>query len=133
MILQAHVSFFWYILSFDQILETHLKKLPTKNDIRCEMQKQINEFLQRGGEVKNIAQGVSGRTQADGAFRTNHTVFQPRSEERTFVPEVIAALEERTRQMKQPPVTPSKKKRSPKKVPVYDDFGEVLRYEWKDE
>jgi len=108
-----------------------LKKLPTKKDIRNDMQKQIDDFLQSGGSVQHIAPGVSGRNQADGAFRNNHTVFEPRSEERTFVPEVIAALEERSKQLKAPPPSTAKKKSTPKKIPVYDDFGEVLRYEWK--
>lgn len=109
-----------------------MKKLPTKADIRDEMQKQIDDFLQRGGEVKNIAPGISGRHPGDGPLRGNNTVFEPRAEERTFVPEVVAALEERSKQLRNPTPAPKKNHSKPKKVPVYDDFGEILRWEWRD-
>lgn len=108
-----------------------LKRLPTKSDIRVEMQKQVDEFLQSGGEVKNIPNGVSGRLTNEGPFR-NSSVFEPRAEERTFIPEVVAALDERSKQLKTPQPQPKKKRSAPKKVPIYDDFGEILRWEWKE-
>lgn len=108
-----------------------MKKLPTKADIRAEMTKQIDDFIAKGGAVERIPNGVSGRFSNEGPLRSNSTVFEPKSSERTFIPEVVAALEQRTKQLKSPP--PSKKRPpQPKKVPVYDDFGEILRWEWRD-
>jgi hypothetical protein len=96
------------------------------------MQKQVDDFLQNGGEVKNIPNGVSGRLSNEGPFRNHCAVFEPKAEERTFLPEVVAALDERSKQLKSPQTLPKKKRSSPKKVPIYDDFGEILRWEWKE-
>lgn len=108
-----------------------MKKLPTKSDIRAEMARQVSDYIAHGGVVEHIPNGVSGRTSHDGMLRSNSAVFEPKAAERTFIPDVVAALEERSKQLKHP--TPPKKRRSaPKKVPIYDDFGEVLRWEWRD-
>lgn len=108
-----------------------LKKLPTKADIRAEMARQVSDFIAHGGVVERIPNGVSGRVSPNNTLRSNSTVFEPKAPERTFLPEVVAALEERTKQLKQP-APPKKHRSSPKKVPVYDDFGEILRWEWRD-
>ncbi len=108
-----------------------MKKLPSKADQRAEMAKQIDDYIAQGGEVVRVPNGVSGRVSSDGPLRSHSSVFEPKSAERTFVPEVVAALEERSKQLKAPP-PPKKRNQPPKKVPVYDDFGEILRWEWRD-
>lgn len=108
-----------------------MKKLPTKADLRAEMAQQIDDFIASGGAVKRIPNGVSGRESSLGPLPVNTTVFEPKSAERTFIPEVVAALDERSKQMKAPPAS-KKRPKQPKKVPIYDDFGEILRWEWRD-
>ncbi len=108
-----------------------MKKLPSKADQRAEMAKQMGDYIAQGGEVKRVPNGVSGRFSNDGPLRSHSSVFEPKSAERTFIPEVVAALEERSKQMKAP-MTPKKRHQAPKKMPIYDDFGEILRWEWRD-
>ena len=51
-------------------------------------------------------------------------------EERPLVPEVVAALESRRRPAK--PIAKKPPQQVAKKVPIYDDFGEVVRWVWRD-
>lgn len=99
--------------------------------MRAEMAKQIDDFIAQGGEVARIPNGISGRISNDGPLRHNSTVFEPKAAERTFIPDVVAALEERSKQLKAP-MAAKKRPSKPKKVPIYDDFGEILRWEWRD-
>ncbi len=103
-------------------------KLPkTKRDLRAELDRQMAEYLQAGGEVKEVAPGVSGREDASGPLTP---LFTPRAsnEERTPVNEVVAAVE--ARRQGQPPKTQPQPKRQPRKRIVLDDFGQPLRWEW---
>lgn len=106
-------------------------KLPkTKRDLRAELDQQMDEYLQAGGKVKEVAQGVSGRDDPKGPLTP---LFTPRagSEERTQVNEVVAAVEAR----RQGPERKAKTapKRQPRKRIVLDDFGQPLRWEWVEE
>lgn len=103
-------------------------KLPkSKRDLRAELDQQMADYLQGGGEVKKVAPGVSGRDDAKAPLTP---LFTPRtgSDERTPVNEVVAAVEARrqapARKAKTPP------KRPPRKRMVLDDFGQPLRWEW---
>jgi hypothetical protein len=104
-------------------------QVTAKHDLRDEIEEQVRAFLERGGAVKAVAPGISGRDQTEpppSSFRS----FTPRPrEERTYVPEVVAAIEARRRKPKQP-----KRARTAKPTvvrrPVLDDFGEPVRYEW---
>ena len=103
-----------------------MKKIPTKSEIRCELEQQIEEYLAQGGSVESVPRGTSGRdpsTAPPEAFST-----KPK-ESRTPVPEVVAAIESRKRPTKPAP----KPKRRAKKKLIYDDFGEPLRWEWVEE
>ena len=105
-----------------------MKRPINKADIRCEIEQQIDEFLNRGGAVEQIERGISGRYNND-PIRPSRESFQnaPKTE-RTYVPEVIAALEARRQQKPEKPKPV--KKRKPRKKIIYDDFGEPLRWEW---
>lgn len=106
-----------------------MKKIITKRDIRTEIEKQIDDYLNQGGEVEAVPQGVSGRESADGPIRAAQGAFQEPKQERTYVPEVVAALDARKQAKKKP--APAKKSGSrPRKRIIYDDFGEPLRWEW---
>lgn len=105
-----------------------MKKIITKRDIRNQIDQQIEDFLTQGGEVANIEQGLSGRINPTEALKP--MAFDKPKEERTFVPEVVATLEERRQKEKKPAA--KKPTRRPRKKIIYDDFGEPLRWEWEE-
>ncbi len=107
-----------------------MKRLVTKADIRIDIDKQIAEYLNRGGEVVEVERGISGRLNADAALNPNSTTFQQPKVDRTYVPEVIAAIDSRRNPK---PTTTKTSKRKPRKKMIYDDFGEPLRWEWVEE
>jgi hypothetical protein len=106
-----------------------VKPNSSKDDQRNAIEDQVKAFLERGGAVRAVAPGASGRDGAEtplSSFRS----FAPRPrEERTYVPEVVAAIEARRRKPKQPKTT-ARTKPGLVKRPVYDDFGEPVRWEW---
>ncbi|MBK8993834.1 MAG: hypothetical protein IPM40_20295 [Gammaproteobacteria bacterium] len=56
---------------------------------------QVRDYSRCGGAVAEVARGISGRDQAHGPAGRFHA-FTPRpSGERTYVPEVVAAIEAR--------------------------------------
>ena len=105
-----------------------MKKPITKAQIRNEMNKQIDDFLKEGGEVVAVQSGISGRPSSYGPLKPDNTPFQEPKAERTYVPEVVATLEERKKAKTAP--TKPKTSRRPRKKIIYDDFGEPLRWEW---
>ena len=107
-----------------------MKPNVSKTDLRAEIEEQVRDYLRRGGAVAEVARGISGRDQAQGPAGRFHA-FTPRAkEERTYVPEVVAAIEARRRKPKQKPA--GKRPRLVRKA-VYDDFGEPIRWEWVDQ
>lgn len=106
-----------------------VKKPTTKADIRAEIEQQITDFLSRGGAVEQVQRGISGRDDSSGPIKPDSTTFQQPRAERTYVPEVIAALEQRRKTMGEKSRPP---KRKPRKKIIYDDFGEPLRWEWEE-
>ena len=106
-----------------------MKRPISKADIRQDIDKQIADFLKSGGEVAEIQRGLSGRDNPDGPIKTDLINNQPK-EGRTYVPEVIAAIDAR-RNAKPAKSKPSKPKLR-RKI-IYDDFGEPLREVWIEE
>lgn len=107
-----------------------MKKPTSKAHIRTEINDQVANFLNKGGHIAEIERGTSGRELSDGPLQNNTSTFQQPRAERTYVPEVIAALEER----RKPKATvKTKKVKKPKKEIIYDDFGEPLRWQWKED
>ncbi len=100
-----------------------------KDHLRSQIEEQVRAYLEHGGAVNAVAPGVSGRDATEpqpSGFRS----FTPRPrEERTYVPEVVAAIESRRRKPK-PPKGKTRGKPDLVKRAVYDDFGEPLRWEW---
>lgn len=107
-----------------------MKKPISKANIRTQIDSQIEAFLNKGGHINEIERGTSGREPTDGPLKPESSAFQQPRAERTYVPEIVAALDER----RKPKVAVKKRKnRKPKKKIIYDDFGEPLRWEWVEE
>jgi|SRR5690606_20125571 len=107
---------------------TFMKPTKTKRELRDELENQLKEFLHQGGAVKTVPQGVSGRENTGEPLKS---IFSGQtSEDRTLVPEVVAAIEAR----RKPALTSKAVRRPrPKKKIILDDFGQPLRWEWVEE
>jgi len=111
-----------------------LKPPVSKADMRAELDREMEQFLQQGGHVENIPQGISGKDPGDAPLFLNSRLFiEPRGS-RTPLPEVVAAIEAR-RKLKPQRGPQSKRKRrpQPRRKLIYDDFGEPLRKVWVEE
>jgi hypothetical protein len=105
-----------------------MKPIKTKHELREELNQQVEEYLQHGGTVNEVATGVSGRD-INAPF-VNIFPAQPGAEPRTPVGELVAAIEAR-RKPTPPPKHPRKLR--PRKKIILDDFGQPLRWEWVEE
>ena len=103
-----------------------MKPLPTKSQIRAEMDRQVQQYLQEGGRVDAIPRGQSGYNNNQNPF-TQYNTHQP-PESRTPLDHVVKTLEARKH-----PHTNDKPKNRPKKRLITDDFGEPLRWVWDKE
>lgn len=110
-----------------------MKKLASKSDIRDELRREIESFLNSGGHVKEIPQGISGRNPADPPLFLNRRLFvEPRSP-RTQIPEVVAAIEARRLDRFRRKPAPKRRLPQPRRRVIYDDFGEPLRRVWQED
>ena len=111
-----------------------VKKILTKADIRADLEREILRFLARGGRVEKIPQGLSGRDGEQSMMLPSRSLFIEPSIERTPIPEVVAAIEERRKSMlkRTAPVKRSRLSKRRQKT-IYDDFGEPLRRVWVDD
>ena len=111
-----------------------LKKPLSKEQIRAELERETQLFLQAGGSVDKIPRGISGTNPGEAPLFLNRRLFIEPRPQRTLVPEVVAAIEAR-RKKKPRRKTAAKRQRLPQprcKV-TYDDFGEPLRKTWIEE
>jgi hypothetical protein len=103
-----------------------MKPTKTRRELHSELQQQIDNFLAVGGSVNEVPRGLSGRPLANapliGLFEGQ------KQEDRTPLPEVVAAIEARKK-----PHSTSRHKPRPKKKIILDDFGQPLRWEWVEE
>lgn len=106
-----------------------MKKWPSKSDVRREINGQVDDFLQKGGEVKAIPTGQSSYEAGTPAARS---LFDKPKDSRTFVPEVVAAIESR-KSKTSAGTKVNRASNRPKKKVIYDDFGEAVREIWIDE
>jgi len=105
-------------------------KPPTKQEIRDKMNREINRFLNKGGTVNDIPSGVSGRETVNGVPKSDTVLFNdPKAPKREYLTEVIHTVEERKKPEQKTKAKPPSGE--PKRVPVYDDFGEIIRYDWQ--
>lgn len=109
-----------------------IKKIPSKSDLRDELNQEIEAFLAKGASVTEVPRGVSSRDSALAPLKPETWQMDKSKGEWTYLPEVVDTLEQRRadKTRKPPPVTKPKR---PKKKLIYDDFGEPLRWIWVDE
>jgi SutA RNAP-binding domain len=108
-----------------------LKKPVSKADTRAALQREVDRFLEKGGNVQTIPQGVSGKEPGDPPVFLNRRLFIEPKAPRTAVPEVVAAIEARRKaQVKRRPVKKRGRLPQPRRKIIYDDFGEPLRKVW---
>jgi hypothetical protein len=104
-----------------------MKPTKTRRELHSEMDQQIHDFLNQGGLVNEVPRGLSGRPFAQGSLVS---IFDGQGQEdRTPLPEVVAAIEAR----RKPQAAAKHYKPRPKKKVVLDDFGQPLRWEWVEE
>ena len=104
-----------------------MKPAKTKQQMRAELEAQMESFLASGGNVDNREMGESGRT--DPRMQLPPAPFDGQSQPRTQVNEVVEAIEQRRKSKGQSQKPASKK---PRKKLILDDFGEPLRWEWEE-
>lgn len=108
-----------------------MKRPITKAHIRTEIEQQVDDFLNQGGAVLEVERGISGRDNPDGPIRPGiGSAFEQPKTGRTYIPEVVAAIDARR---KPAAVKTKSARKSPRKKMIYDDFGEPLRWQWVEE
>ena len=114
--------------------QVNLKKPVSKADERARLQREMESFLTSGGQVENVANGISGKDPGDPPLFLNRRLFVEPPMPRTPIPEVVAAIEAR-RPLKPRRGAVRKKSRlpQPRRKVIYDDFGEPLRKVWINE
>jgi hypothetical protein len=100
----------------------------TKADLRRELDHQVSEYLRSGGQVQEVPRGISGRDSAEGPLPPAPLMTGGERSDRTYLVEVIAAIEAR----RKPAPIALKRPRRPQKKLIYDDFGEPLRWTWEE-
>ena len=110
-----------------------LKKPVSKADIRNKLRQETERFLQQGGNVNEIPQGISGKDAGDPPLFLNRRLFVEPKTSRTLVPEVVAAIEARRREKYRHKSPLKRKVARPRRETIYDDFGEPLRRVWREE
>lgn len=105
-----------------------LKKRPTKSEIRQSLDQQVEDFLSSGGEVNAVDNGVSG----DNQFNPWQTplFLKGTQQDHTPITHLYKVIDGRKR--KQTQSSAKKQNRKPTKELIYDDFGEPLRWVWKE-
>lgn len=112
-----------------------VKKVPTKAELRAALEQETRRYLKQGGKVESVPQGATGADpQKPQGFQSTRLFNEPRGT-RTFVPEVVAAIESRRGELKRRRRTETRRSRlpRPRRKTIYDDFGEPIRKVWVDE
>lgn len=107
-----------------------MQKRPTKHEVREQLEKEMRDFLQHGGAVREVPRGATGLV--DGRYGQPLTFDKPK-EERTPLNDVLKTIDQRREERKKTHKSASKNNSGPKKKIIYDDFGEPLRVIWEDQ
>ncbi|ASP40912.1 hypothetical protein CHH28_11415 [Bacterioplanes sanyensis] len=107
-----------------------MSKRPSKRELREQLQRQTQCYLQQGGEIEAVERGASGLE--DGRMNDRSLGFEKPAASRTPVTDVLRAIDQR-RQAKSTTNKSTPQRRRPKRKVIYDDFGEPLRIVWDDD
>ena len=122
----AH-AFYPHFIGLTGRLDFMIKPTKTRRQLHQEVEEQVRQYLDSGGQVNEVPRGLSGRMDPSGPLVA---LFEGTSQEdRTPLPEVVAAIEAR----KKPSLALKPKKPRPRKKVILDDFGQPLRWEWVEE
>ena len=102
-----------------------MNKRPTKREIRQQMNNEVDQYLNKGGEVREFQRGESGLI--NGKIDDRSSGFEQGRQKRTPLLEELKAVDERKKA--DSPPSPAKSNRPRKKI-IYDDFGEPVREVW---
>jgi len=108
-----------------------IQKPPSKKDIRDALEKDLERFLNKGGDVTQVPKGVSGRDNDQGPLKPDSWHMEKSDTERTQIPNVLKALDER--KSVKTSASQTKRNKRPRKKLIYDDFGEPLRWVWENQ
>ena len=100
------------------------KRLPHRA-IHQQMQQEISQFFEQGGEVHEFERGESALI--NGKLDDRSSGFGQGRKKRTPLNDELKAVDER-KKSPAPPVV--QKVRRPYKKIIYDDFGEPIREVW---
>lgn len=106
-----------------------MKRNRTKKDIQAELDAEVAAFLSHGGEISVVERGQSGLPHDKPWINPFKSAENEKSQDRTPVPDVVAAIDARKQSRKKTTPKPRKK---PEKVWIMDDFGEPVRWVWSD-
>ena len=106
-----------------------MRTKPDKAEIRKQLNHATEAFIANGGKVQLIPQGTGSKTNETlNSFK--NAVFEPsHPAKRTYLNDVVAGLDARKKNNSHFLNTNNEKK--PKKEIIYDDFGEPIRWKWK--
>lgn len=108
-----------------------MQKPPTKKELRESLERDLKKFVNSGGDVTEVPKGLSGRDNGSGMLKPETWHMDKSTGERTQIPEVLQALDNRKTNKNSAPKQTQKKR--PRKKLIYDDFGEPLRWIWVEE
>jgi hypothetical protein len=101
-----------------------MNKRPTKREIRQQMNNEVDQYLTKGGEVREFQRGESGLV--NGKIDDRSSGFEQGKQQRTPLLDELKAVDDRKKPANG---TPLKNNRPRKKI-IYDDFGEAVREIW---
>ena len=102
-----------------------MNKRPTKREIRQQVDNEVDQYLNKGGEVREFQRGESGLV--NGKLNDRSSGFEQGKQKRTPLIDELKAVDERKKPASS--ATPVKSSRPKKKI-IYDDFGEPIREVW---
>jgi len=106
-----------------------MKRRQSKSELRAELEKQVQSYIDKGGEIQQVDMGESGLE--DGKYDPRRFGFEAGAQARTPLNGLLATIDSR-RKSKPEPALKKTNTRLRKKV-IYDDFGEPLRWVWVEE
>lgn len=101
----------------------------SKNKTRDDIQRKTEEFLSRGGEIKQHNRGETGEPADKPRAKSVFVSSQPR-QTRTYINDVVSALDSRKKKKTKPVAKKVSKTPKVAKKVIYDDFGEAVREVW---